>query len=67
MTLLTNWTNETKGHGCGISIPQASKESEIAVVPPTPTHKIVYMDRIKHMDEFRPMKNYQPNPDPDNH
>ena len=52
MTLLANWTNENNGCGHGISIPQASKESEIAVVPPTPTHKIVYTERVQTFDEI---------------
>ena len=57
---LASWTSLVKGFRCGIFTEQTSKKSENAVVPPTPTHKIEYT-------EFKPVKNYQPNPDPDNH
>ena len=31
---------------------QTSQESEIAIVPPTPTHKTVHMDRVQTYDEI---------------
>ena len=50
---LANWTSVAKGCGCGIFINQTPQESEIAVVPPTPTHKFVHPDRIKHTDRVQ--------------
>ena len=52
ITPLANWTSETKRCRHGNFIPQASKESEIAMVTPTPTHKIVHTDRVQTYGEI---------------
>ena len=55
---LANSTSVIKGCRHGIFINQTPQEPEIAVVPPA--DKII-------CTEFRPMTNYQPNLDPENH
>ena len=37
---LANWMSVIKGHGHGIFINQTPQDSENAIVPPTPAHKI---------------------------
>ena len=41
-----------KGCRCGIFIQQTPQEAEIAIVPPTPTHKIVHTDQVQTYDKI---------------